>query len=119
MSDVFYIERFDGCNGYKLGLTEQLSKLFMEKTPNNKKLYEIAASLFNHVKSFLSPVTKDAYKWFGGFKFLLDRENNTEVTILFPWIKDKKLERPIEVYIDRELSQDVREGVLEKIAQKL
>ena len=119
MSDVFYIERFDGYERYELDLTEQLSKLFMEKTPSNKRLYEIAVSLFSHVKNFLSPVTKDGFRWFGELKFLLDDKKDIEFSILFPQIKNKKLERPIEVYIDGELSQDVREGVLEKIAQKL
>ena len=53
----------------------------MEKTPSNKRLYEIAVSLFSHVKNFLSPVTKDGFRWFGELKFLLDGE--TEFSILF------------------------------------
>jgi hypothetical protein len=110
---------------YGESVVRHLNEVCNKRSFNEFGLGEIGAEVSLNVKcgkySKRNDVTKDDYFWFGSLDFPL---NNAHVVILFPWAQDfenpiSKLDRSINVYSDKRVSDEEIGNLLEQVAYQM
>ena len=105
---------------YGLELAGILNDSIGGRNLSNRELLVIGKAVSANVRHLLHPMTRDGYFWHGELEFEV---GNARVAILFPQERNSKyrkdrMDRPIEVYSDRELSPIAVRNLLVTIARQ-
>jgi len=104
---------------YGRDVIQHLNEVIDSRSINNDLLKKIAEGVSPDAFHILhGAITSDGYHWFGRSQFRLDY---ARVAVLFPWSQDfnnplTKLDRSINVYSDKDVSNKKIEDLLEQIA---